>query len=286
MLSAVVIDDNGETWPVGAPRLRQAVMCRDPDIDVVAYAVRNLGFVLLRQQGRMVRAEMRPALVKPQTLIGLYYNLVDWRPNQILLSRLTSEGTSHELFDDVSEFAATIERDIDDDGVQRHRPTYAVSPRSLRDLARSRYQRFSHLAEFWRSRQGRLPADWLSQVRHYGLHGRATLTRNPRGTKRLVYDHVGSAYSFVTDACLPLLLVGQEIGSLPDRAYGGWATRSYYDCLGDQEPRLETVSAIMARADGQRLWSYYDRMLLPWEAEDGTRFVLGVSEIRRRTMAA
>jgi hypothetical protein len=43
---------------------------------------------------------------------------------------------------------------------------------------------------------------------------------------------------------------------------------------------------VMRRSDWQRLWSYYDRVLLPWRAGDGSRFVLGLSEVRRRMLAA
>lgn len=286
MLGAMVIDDNGETWPLGAPRLREMLMCPDLDFDVAAYAVRNLGYVLLRRQGGMVRAEMRPALVKPATLIGVYYNLIDLKPQQILLSRFGAEGTSHELFDDVSEFAATVERGIDDDFIQRHRPAYALSPRSLRHLERARYARFAAVAALWRQSRGALPGDLVSLLRRHGVQARAALLRNPAGTGRLVYEHVGSGYTFVGNACLPLLLIGQDIEMLPDRDYGGWAARSYYECLADQKPRLETVSAVMRRSDGERLWSYYDRILLPWRAGDGTRFVLGLSEVRRRMLAA
>jgi hypothetical protein len=42
----------------------------------------------------------------------------------------------------------------------------------------------------------------------------------------------------------------------------------------------------MRCADGQRFWSYYDRLLLPWQRGGGTRFVLGISEVRRRAAAA
>lgn len=286
MFNAVVIDDAGEAWPLGAPQLREAVMCPDPDVDVIAYAVRNLGFVLLRQQGKMVRAEMRPALVKPPTLIGLYYNLVELKPQQIVLSRLTGRGTSHELFDDVSEFAATIERDIDDEGVQRHRPAYVLSRRPFGVLERSRYARFAPIVAMWRAARGYLPDDIIALLHRHRLQGRAALLRNPAGSGRLVYEHVGSTYSFVGDACLPLLLVGQDIEMLPDRDYGDWAAGSYYECLTDKEPRLETVSAIMGRSDGQRVWSYYDRVLLPWRTGDGTRHILGISEVRRRMFAA
>ena len=286
MEGARIIDDSGETWPLGAPRLREAVMCADPEFDVADYAVRNLGYVLLRPQGRLVRAEMRPALVKPPTLIGLYYNLIDLNPRQILVSRLTADGASHELFDDLSEFAATIERDIDDEGMQRHRPVYALSQRSLDDLERSRYSRFKAVMSLWHSARGRLPKNLMALLHQRGLQGRASLLRNPAGTGRLVYEHVGSGYSFIDNACLPFLLIGKDIEMLPDRDYGGFAAKSYYECVSEEKPRLETVSATMQRSDGQRLWSYYDRVLLPWRAGNGERFVLGLSEVRRRSLAA
>jgi len=76
--------------------------------------------------------------------------------------------------------------------------------------------------------------------------------------------------------------VGRDVEDLPDRDYGESAAGSYYECLADQTPRLETVSAVMAPGDGKRVWSYYDRLLLPWQSAVGTRFILGLSEIRRR----
>jgi hypothetical protein len=170
--------------------------------------------------------------------------------------------------------------------MQRNRPEFALAKRSLRQLDRSRYARFAAVAALWRSSGGSLPSDLVAILDRSGLQARAALLRNPAGTGRLVYEYVGSGYSFIDKACLPLLLVGEDIEMLPDRNYGGWAAGSYYECLSDREPRLETVSAVMARTDGQRLWSYYDRMLLPWRSADGTRFVLGLSEVRRRKLAA
>jgi hypothetical protein len=285
MQSAVVIDDKGESWPLGAPRLRALLHCPSPDFDVAGYAVRHLGFVLLRQHGRALRAQLRPRLVRPATLIGLYYALLDLEPRQILLARMGEEGDTLELFHDVSEFVATIERDMGDDEMQRRRPAFALSPRSLLHLERARYARFAPIMALWNAARGRLPGDLLTQLRRQTAP-RVALLRNPARTGRLVYEHVGSGYSFVGNACLPLLLIGQDIEMLPDRAYGDWAARSYHECLCDQKPRLETVSAVMLRSDGQRVWSYYDRVLLPWRDRDGTRFVLGLSQVRRRALAA
>jgi hypothetical protein len=288
MLGAMVIDDNGETWPVGTPQLREVLShCPGPDTDIVDYSVRNLGFVLLRPHGRMVRAEMHLPLVKPATLIGVYYHLLDLRPQQILLSRLSAQGAgaSHELFDDLSEFAATIERDIDDPGVQRHRPAYALLARPLEDIDRARYARFVPAMALWRRARGRMRRNLLAFLRDRGLAGRAMLLFSPPGKSELVCVHVGSNHCFVARACSPFLLVGESVERLPDREYGFWAARSYYASLADHKPRLETVSAVLERDDGQRLWSYHDRLILPWRAENGGRFVLAISEKRRRMPA-
>ncbi|HEX7969231.1 MAG TPA: hypothetical protein VF502_13505, partial [Stellaceae bacterium] len=244
------------------------------------------GYVLVRQQGHMVRTEMRPELLKPATLIGLYYHLLDLKPRPILLSRLTGQGILHELFDDVAEFAATVERDIDDAGVRRHRPTYSRTRRPLERLEEPRFARFAPVLALWGASRGQLPPDLMPVLRRYGLYRRAALLRNPPGTGRLVYEHVGGGYAHGDDACRSFLLIGQDIEMLPDRDFGCWAARSYYACLGDQEPRLESVSAVMRRCDGQRLWSYYDQVLLPWRTHDGMRFVLGIGEVRRRAVAA
>ena len=286
MAGAVVSDEKGESWPVDAPRLRAVLICPHPDVDIIAYAVRNLGYVLLRQQGRAVRAELRPELVRPATLIGLYYALLDLKPDQILLSRLAETGSTHELFHDLSTFVATLERDVGDDETRRRRPAFALSPRSLQQITDSRFARLLPAISLWSAARGYLPGDLLARLRAEGVPPRIALLRNPAGTSRLTYEHVGSGYSFIGHACSPLLLIGREIEMLPDREYGSWAARSYYECLGDLEPRLETVSAVMCRTDGQRLWSYYDRLLLPWRGGDGGRFVLGLSAVRRRALAA
>jgi hypothetical protein len=287
MLGAMVIDGNGETWPVGTPRLREVLTsCPEADTDIVAYSVRNLGFVLLRPHGRMVRAEMHLPLVKPATLIGVYYNLLDLKPEQILLSRLSAEGASHELFDDVSEFAATVERDIDDAGVQRHRPAYALQARPLDQIDRARYARFAPAMALWNAAQGRMPEELPAFLRYRGLDARSMVLRAAPRTSGLVYMHVGSSQCFIGQACSPLLLIGERAEMLPDREYGFWAAQSYYAALAEQKPRLETVSAVVQRDDGLRLWSYHDRLILPWRAEDGGRVILAISEERRRMPAA
>jgi hypothetical protein len=282
----MVIDDRGEVRPFGSAELRAYLPSATNDDEVAAYAVRHLGFVLVRHQGRRLRAAMRPALVKPATLIALYYCILDRRPEQIVLSRLEGEHGWHEVFDDLAEFAATVEHDVEDEGVRRHRPLYALSSRPIRHLDRPRYARFAPLLVIWSARRGRLPGDIPAEVRRVGLHVRASLLRNPISSGRLIFEHVGSGYSFFGDACLPLLLIGRDFETLPDRGLAEWAATSYHECLRDEKPRLEVVSAVVKQPRGGPYWSYYDRLMLPWRQSDGTRFVLSVSEVRRRVLAA
>jgi len=284
MPGAIVIDDKGEVSPLGPGRLHALVAGPASERDAAAYAVCNLGYVLLHWRGRRVRAQMRTALVRPATLIGLYYVLHDLAPEQILLARLGAEGGAHEIFDDVAEFAATIERDIE--SAHRHHSTYALSMRSLRQLERPRYARFAPAAALWTACRGALPIDLLVILRRFGLCGRATLLRKPAGSGRLLYEHVGTGYSFVGNACYTLTLIDKDVELLPDPDYGDRVAASYHASVSAGEPRLETVSAVILRSDGARIWSYYDRLILPWRTADGTSCVLGLSEIRRRALAA
>jgi hypothetical protein len=282
----MVIDDRGELRLFGSPELRACLPCARDDDEVAAYAVRHLGFVLVRHQGRRLRAAMRPALVKPATLIALYYCILDRRPEQIVLSRLEGEHGWHEVFDDLAEFAATVEHDVEDEGVRRHRPLYALSSRPIGHLDRPRYARFAPLLSIWSARRGRLPGDIASEVRRLGLHARSSLLRNPIASGRLIFEHMGSGYSFFGNACLSLLLIGRDFEALPDGGLAEWASASYHECLHDEKPRLQVVSAVVKQPHGGPYWSYYDRLLLPWRQSDGTRFVLSVSEVRRRVLAA
>jgi hypothetical protein len=286
MLPAMVIDDRGEIWPVGAPELRAHLPSADGDEDVAAYVVRHLGFVLLRQQGRRLRAAMRPPMIKPATLISLYYCIIDRRPEQIVLSRLEGEHGWHEVFDDFAEFAATVEHAVEDESLQRYRPLYASSSRPLCHLGRPRYSRFAPLLSLWQARHGRLPGDIAQEVTRCKLQARSSLLRNPIGSGRLIFEHMGSGYSFFGDACLSLLLIGREFETLPDRGLAEWAATSYHECLADEKPRLQVVSAVVEQPRGGRYWSYYDRLLLPWRDSDGTGFLLSISEVRRRVLAA
>jgi hypothetical protein len=286
MLPAMVIDDRGEIWPVGAPELRAHLPCAEGEEDVAAYAVRHLGFVLLRQQGRRLRAAMRPPMIKPATLISLYYCIIDRRPEQIVLSRLEGEHGWHEVFDDFAEFAATVEHAVEDESLQRYRPLYASSSRPLGHLVRPRYSRFAPLLSLWHARHGRLPGDLAREVTRCRLQSRSSLLRNPIGSGRLIFEHMGSGYSFFGDACLSLLLIGRDFETLPDRGLAEWAATSYHECLADEKPRLQVVSAVVAQPRGERYWSYYDRLLLPWRDAGGTGFILSISDVRRRVLAA
>src|SRR5215472_4041582 len=186
----MVIDDRGDVRLFGSPELRACLPSAADDDEAAAYAVRHLGFVLVRHQGRRLRAEMRPALVKPATLIALYYCILDRRPEQIVLSRLEGEHGWHEVFDDLAEFAATVEHDVEDEGVRRHRPLYALSSRPIRHLDRPRYARFAPLLAIWSARRGRLPVDIAGDVRRLGLHMRSSLLRNPISSGRLIVEHM------------------------------------------------------------------------------------------------
>src|ERR1700674_2572527 len=96
MGQSTLIDDRGDVWHAGAPELRRRLGYPDPDFDLPGYAVRNLGFVLVRQKGTSVHVSLRPSLVQPPPLAALFYHLAEAAPERLLLSYLRASWL-HEI---------------------------------------------------------------------------------------------------------------------------------------------------------------------------------------------
>src|SRR5512137_1902831 len=96
MSPSCLIDDQGKVWFAGAPDLRRRLGYTDPDFDLPAYAVRNLGYVLVRERGNSVHVSLRPVLVRPPALAGLFSPLAAAAPERLLLSYLQRDW-KHEM---------------------------------------------------------------------------------------------------------------------------------------------------------------------------------------------
>jgi hypothetical protein len=273
-----LIDDSGETWAAGSADLRQRLGFGRSEFDLVGYAVRTLGFALVRQRGRSIHLSLHPALVTPATLGTLFYLLAEAMPERLLLSYL-QRTWQHEVLRSAHEAMLRLEDLVYATPTWRPRSTYVVQRHPLTPRKHSALQSLGPLLAIWHVTGGL----WTDRLRDLlttlNLLERAVVLHNPTGGDRLVFDYRGASFSFYPPSW-NRLAIGRDLEDQPDRDYGLRTAHSYRGALGDGQPRFEAVDAVI-RAPGQDTRrSRYDRLILPWRTSDNERFLTGVSVLR------
>lgn len=278
MSFGTLIDDKGEAWPAGAADLRHRLGREPSEFDLVGYAVRNLGFALLRQRGRSIHLSLRPALIAPATLGTLFYRLAEAMPERLLLSYLQSSW-QHEVMRSAHEAMLRLEDLVCATSRWRPGSNYLVQRHPLQPRKHSALQSLGPLLAIWYLTGGR----WTDQLRDLlatlDLLDKAVVLHNPARSSRLVFDYRGAGFSFYP-RCWNLLAVGRDLEDQPDRDYGVRTAQSYREALQENEPRFEAVDAVIRAPGNSARRSRYDRLILPWRGSGNERFVTGVSVLR------
>jgi hypothetical protein len=273
--TGILIDDRGETWQDSSPMLAHRLGYREPDFDAPAYAVRNLGFIHLRQHEEGVRVSLRSGTFSLLSLTATLYALVDRRPRRIVLAVFWGEDWSYEMFTSLGSFAERAE-DLAAGEPIAGRPRWLAAEKKLDALTLPAFAKIRPLVDLWITSRGRLSDDFDQALRASDLIHRAVLVRNVAGTSRLVYEHFGSAIKAMRP-CETLKLVGRDIDDIADRAYGGWVAESYSSVLRRRRLQLESVRATLRTSEENTLKVRYDRLLMPWRRSGNDLFVLGIS---------
>ena len=95
-MRSVIFDDRGELWDARSRRLAYDLNASIGGEELLNYAVRNLGFVAVKEIGGSVRISLRPAVVSPIAFSALLYWLHDRIVDRALISFLDREW-SHEM---------------------------------------------------------------------------------------------------------------------------------------------------------------------------------------------
>jgi len=136
----------------------------------------------------------------------------------------------------------------------------------------------------WSRRRGRLDRASLTRLLDAPLEAPMLLARIDRGGSPITLTWPD--YIDLYDPAEIPSLIGKRFEELPLSTYSRLAGEGY--CAADREaaPRLELIEAVVRPASGETVRLRYDRLLLPWRAEDGTRYVTSQArQIWRRASA-
>lgn len=284
MGSGILIDERGEAWPDNSWELAQRLGYRTAEFDVPAYAVRNLGFIHLREQEGGAQVALRQSRYNLVTLTAALYALLERNPRRIMLSVFSGEDWSYEMFTNLGAFAERTEDLAAGERIAERSPWLAAE-KDLATLASPTFAKLRPVVNLWRATRGRLSGDIVEALRIAGVRDRAVLVRRVANSSRLVIEHFGAAIKLLRP-CETFLVVGRDIEQVPDRDYGGWVANSYSEALAGRRLRLDAVRATVRTSDAATLRVRYDRLLMPWRRTGDDLFVLSVSMRRQLSTVA
>lgn len=272
-----VIDGEGEVWLEGSRSFRRRFGDPSPDFDLAGYAVRNFGCIHMRLQGDTARFRIQPGAISVKAFAQAVKMMVD-EPCDRYIFDGAMPAPHLEMVRNLNDAVARLEDFVE--GVREHRDSIVAS--ELLSLERLRHPKRAMLRDLltqWRRLHGRLPSDPLVPFRSAGVLGRAILARpRPGGTKIRFFGPQLDVY----DAGWPERAIGLDLEAQPDPTYGAWSAQGYQEVRLAARPRLELVDAVIREPAKPALRHRYERLLLPWQAADGSALVSGTSILRTR----
>ena len=269
----ILIDDAGRErqWP-GVQR-GAAFGYRDPDFDFPAYAVRNLGHVMIVALHRTVRIRMRPIFVGHRTLDAVMAHLASCHPSRVAISYFDTSW-HHELVGDERTAGPRLRAIIEACARKEDGQPFVAARRNIAGVLHKASEPLAPVLRRWLD--GAPPEGLAAFLESCGLYDRTMIVERESDTGRFVFRHSGQRIRLYGRSWNGTA-VGRRVEDQPDPAYGAWidgACRRVDEC---QVPRYELVTAQVERPGAvARQWRY-ERLMLPWRGAEGRRLVLSVS---------
>jgi hypothetical protein len=140
--AGVLIDDTGTALPPYPSFLVQRLGCPVGDLDAMAHAIRNLGFIYLASMRGGLLVKFEPSTVRPLAAIAAFYEIAGRAPKRLILAYpgKSGEPDRYEILLDLSEglkrLEAAYEARRDADG-QAPAPSRPVSTEPARRAGRA-----------------------------------------------------------------------------------------------------------------------------------------------------
>jgi hypothetical protein len=278
-----LIDSQGKVWDPFDDRLLVMLGDPDPDYDIVSYAVRNLGFVDVLVDSAATIVRIRELAVTAAALFGASELISRVALGPVTMITGTQQWTERH-FDSAASAIAWLEERNTAEVLTTGFSDIAVVAEDLGRLSNRRLNaieqsddRLALMFKKWRIASGKFSYDAMQFMVNFGLLDRATLAHAAEGGA-FVWQHVGQNLNLYErdDRTWHLSLVGRPVSQQHDRNYGAFIQSSFHQAITRNEPRLDHVDAVIRNRAGSHR-SRYNRLVLPWQADDGTSVISTLS---------
>jgi hypothetical protein len=274
-----VIDQNGQVWDPYDERFLAALGDRDPDYDIVRYAVRHLGYVdvdLAPAGGQPPTVRYRELTVTPQALSATTQLLSQLSDVPVVIVRETDAWHS-QIFPNPGAAQQWIEASLAGGQVAATLRDIQVMPQNLRALGErpldqrleQAEDRLALLYKKWRLTGGAFREDLPEFLIRCDLLDRTAIA-GESSDQQLCWEHIGHGLNMYGDqnSDWNFELIGRPISEQPDPNYAVYVERTFRDVLEKASPSYDHVDAVIRNNQGSHR-TRYNRLILPWQTSGG-----------------
>ena len=275
-MASWLIDDRGRCWDTQSPELARSLLSSLTGEKLSTYAVKNLGFISVKEINGSSHIQLRPAVVKPIALAACLYWVGDRqrRLNRIAIS-FQEHQCRHRIFGSFQPAVAALAECVKVGQEDRSRKNSRQSLQ-MRDLPPG--SPASELLQLWTSSGGAFDEVQLQAILHSVLHDRYFILEPGYCGDQLIIRDIGHNYRFF-DAAWRARARGNRIEEMPDFCYGTWVADAYRRVLGAGEPQIDRIEAILDMAGAGLSRVRYTRVIVPFMTTDRRRLVLSTSAV-------
>lgn len=275
----LLIGPDGKIFYPGTQGFFQYIGYFGQDIDLISYAIKNLGFAAIAIFPRYTRIRFQPALFPAACLQTLLETILYNGKPRFVLERVGSSFAPLEIIQNLNDTVARLvslqAATSDNEGLPGSPTIIGLSLDRIHDPKRAGMRA---AFDIWKRENRYVTSENISIISENVAFGGGGMVWMPGRDRCLIEAWPKSYKSYGERSCDDF--IGHDVRDLPDSAYIVPTTRGYFTAAHQQAPRLELIEALVTRHDGSKFWSRYERLILPWRTSAADTFVSSVPLIR------
>lgn len=275
-----VIDESGEKRDVTGLRTEFFQGLKLSQEECLDYAVKNLGYAVIRRRRSGIELSWRPEIITDITLAGIFYEVGDFA--EYALAARWFQGTEWRFRVLPADYCARIEAigSLVRTERSRMRDRVVYKRMNAEDLSNSPV--FAPLLERWRESCESGTRMLTDSFREHLLSASAgkycfvRLTENADLPPTLTLDELGCGFPRpVAEFLSPV--VGQPLRLHKDVGFGDYVLRTYAEAANHEQPSAHIVDALIEPCGSIEIRRKYKRLILPFRDGEGRFLMAGVS---------
>ena len=275
------VSPEGDILVPGTPAFYERIGYRNPDFDLGDYAVRNMGFVSVsRVAPTRLKLRFRPALLTGRGVEAICRYLVLQGADEIEINYLRDEWTTEVWPNNSGVLQRLAELCTRPEGGSGARPDspFEVKSLAITDASKDYSNPLKPLFQKWRTSFQTFDETTLSFLSRFGFMPRLVLVTAANAADTPRFQFIGLGLRLYDEKTM-MELVGQPIDQQPDKKLGAWINAQYRSLLDTNKPRLDSVQVAVTQTTSDKRHVGYDRLMLPWRAQNGT-LLITVTSVR------